>query len=171
MTLLNQNIEGDISLHRLGFIEVRLDGDQKLCVWHPDLPRAKGYCESQIHDNAYGFKSQVLRGVQIQDVFVVNNSIKDTRSDFWLNHVSHQTIGAGMTYQLKARVFHSTTACGDGRVAALVTKVTKGHDAMRLMGSVGMAPYEEDFDSHQMNKGTMWAIVCEVLGDCEHDAY
>lgn len=53
-----------ISLHGLGFIQVVLKGNQRLHVWHPDLPRRDCYEHSAIHNHRFGFSSRVLKGVQ-----------------------------------------------------------------------------------------------------------
>lgn len=53
-----------ISLHGLGFIQVVLPGNQRLHVWHPDLPRRDCYEHSAIHNHRFSFVSRVLKGVQ-----------------------------------------------------------------------------------------------------------
>lgn len=57
--------EAAICLHGLGFIQVKLGGDQRLHVWHPDLPRRTCAVYSNIHNHRFGFASTVLRGMQI----------------------------------------------------------------------------------------------------------
>lgn len=51
-----------ISLHGLGFIQVILGGDQRLHVWHPELPRRECYNYSAIHNHRFSFVSRVLVG-------------------------------------------------------------------------------------------------------------
>lgn len=53
-----------ISLHGLGFIQLVLPGNQRLHVWHPDLPRRKCFEHSPVHNHRFGFTSRVLKGVQ-----------------------------------------------------------------------------------------------------------
>lgn len=54
-----------ISLHGLGFIQLKLDGNQRMHVWHPDLPRRDCYAASAVHNHRFGFTSRVLKGTQI----------------------------------------------------------------------------------------------------------
>lgn len=53
-----------ISLHGLGFIQLKLDGNQRMHVWHPDLPRRSCYEYSAVHNHRFGFTSRVLKGTQ-----------------------------------------------------------------------------------------------------------
>jgi len=53
-----------ISLHGLGFIQLVLPNNQRLHVWHPDLPRRNCYEYSAIHNHRFGFESRVLKGKQ-----------------------------------------------------------------------------------------------------------
>ena len=58
-----------ISLHGLGFLQVKLPGNQRIHVWHPDLPRRKCWESSNIHDHRFGFISRVLVGRQINQLY------------------------------------------------------------------------------------------------------
>lgn len=51
-----------ISLHGLGFIQLRLEGNQRMHVWHPDLPRRMCFQHSSVHNHRFGFTSRVLVG-------------------------------------------------------------------------------------------------------------
>lgn len=53
-----------ISLHGLGFIQLVLPANQRMHVWHPDLPRRDCYEHSAIHNHRFSFMSRVLKGVQ-----------------------------------------------------------------------------------------------------------
>lgn len=54
-----------ITLHGLGFVQVQLQGEQRLHVWHPELPRRSCFEHSAIHDHRFSFVSRVLTGEQI----------------------------------------------------------------------------------------------------------
>ena len=54
-----------ISLHGLGFIQVKLPNSARMHVWHPDLPRRSCYDFSSIHNHRFSFRSRVLIGQQI----------------------------------------------------------------------------------------------------------
>lgn len=54
-----------ISLHGLGFIQLVLGANQRMHVWHPDLPRRDCFAHSAVHNHRFSFTSRVLKGVQI----------------------------------------------------------------------------------------------------------
>lgn len=66
-----------ITLHGLGFVQVKLGGNQRLHVWHPDLPRRKCFASSQIHDHRFGFTSRVLVGTQINTTYELVEPTKE----------------------------------------------------------------------------------------------
>lgn len=176
-----------ISLHGLGFIQVKLEAKQRLHVWHPDLPRRRCFEHSQIHDHRFGFDSVVLKGMQINDIYAVYELEEHTpdleyrayvhegeRSEYgnrpwiprerlWVGGVSRQLVEAGETYHMLPSVFHSTTPGGDGRVATLMTKTIEGVQGAKSLCEVDVAP-DVDFDRFQMSDDDMWAIVRNVLG-------
>jgi hypothetical protein len=53
-----------ITLHGLGFIQIKLQGNQRLHVWHPDLPKRECFEFSSIHSHRFSFMSRVLIGTQ-----------------------------------------------------------------------------------------------------------
>lgn len=176
-----------ISLHGLGFLQVKLGAGQRLHVWHPDLPRRRCFEHSQIHDHRFGFRSTVLRGMQVNDTFAVFESEENLddedlyraylhegergasgnrpwvpREILWVGGVSRELVDEGETYHVIPKVFHSTTPGGDGRVATLMTKVSEGNTGARSLCRVGVEP-DVDFDRKQMADDDMWAIVRDVL--------
>lgn len=186
-----QETEAPISLHGLGFIQVKLGGKQRLHVWHPDLPRRTCFEHSQIHDHRFGFTSRVLVGRQINHVhgfeLLHSSAVFDhathigylhdgPRSEFgnrpWLKHlhlrlvakISVEAVDAGQSYQMLPLVFHSTEPDGDGRVATLMTKTVETSNAAHSVCTAGVIP-DADFDRFQMSEADMWAVVTDVLGD------
>lgn len=182
-----------VSLHGLGFIQVKLDARQRLHVWHPILPRRRCFEHSALHDHRFGFRSTVLRGMQINDTFAVyetDNPAYSTspqyathiaylhegerglsgnrpwipREKLWVGQVSRELVDAGETYHMLAGVFHSTTPGGDGRVATLMTKTSEGVRGARSLCEIGVEP-DVDFDRKQMAVHDMWAVIRDVLGD------
>ena len=176
-----------ISLHGLGFLQVKLGAKQRLHVWHPDLPKRRCFEHSQVHDHRFGFDSLVLRGMQINDIFSVyemgeplnltNTHIaylhEGERSKFgnrpwipreklWVGQVSRELVDAGETYHMLPTVFHATTPGGDGRVATLMTKTSESTTGARSLCEIGVEP-DVDFDRKQMDPDDMWAIVRDVL--------
>lgn len=180
-----------MSLHGLGFLQIKLGADQRLHVWHPDLPRRACFEHSSIHDHRFGFKSTVLKGMQINDVYSVyqpgvngfppdmhashraylhegerlpsGNRPWIPRELLWVGHVSRELVSAGETYHMLPKVFHATTPGGDGRVATLMTKVEVGDTGARSLCSRYVEP-DVDFDRKQMSDYNMWQVVRDVLG-------
>ncbi len=174
-----------ISLHGLGFLQVKLGGDRRLHVWHPDLPRRTCFEHSQIHNHRFSFSSTVLRGSMLNDTFaayeepgaashvaylhegkrsILGNRPWIRREDLWVGGVSHQLVEEGNTYHMLEKVFHQTVPGGDGRVATLMTKTFEdASGGARSLCKIGVEP-NVDFDRSQMSYDGMWAIVRNVLG-------
>ncbi|MEE8608946.1 MAG: hypothetical protein V3S55_15185 [Nitrospiraceae bacterium] len=173
-----------ISLHGLGFLQIKLGGSQRLHIWHPDLPRRSCFKHSQVHNHRFNFSSTVLKGMQINDTFAVfedetnathraylhegargasGNRPWIPREMLWLGHVSRELVDEGETYHMLNEVFHSTTPGGDGRVATLMTKTFEGViGGARSLCEVGTKP-DVDFNRTQMSTDDMWTVVREVL--------
>jgi hypothetical protein len=189
MNLKFEETAETISLHGLGFLQIKLGAQQRLHIWHPDLPRRKCAEHSGIHNHRFGFSSLVLKGMQINDVFSVYESGKFTadrathiaylhegersrfgnrpwipRERLWVGGVSREAVDAGQTYHMLPKVFHSTVPGGDGRVATLMTKTSESVEGARSLCEIGIVP-DVDFDRKQMSQDDMWAFVRDVLGD------
>jgi hypothetical protein len=65
-------IAEQISVHGLGFIQVKLPNNQRLHVWHPDIPRRACYLHSAIHNHRFSFTSHVLIGTQVNRRYEVH---------------------------------------------------------------------------------------------------
>ena len=177
--------EAAVSLHGLGFLQIKLGAGQRLHVWHPDLPRRRCHKHSQIHNHRFSFSSTVLRGQQTNDVYgahefgdsqathvaylhegarlATGNRPWLPREKLWVGHVSRELVEEGETYHMLEKVFHSTTPGGDGRVATLMRKTFVGAEGARSLCEVGVYP-DVDFDRLQMKDKAMWAVVRDVLG-------
>lgn len=180
-----------ISLHGLGFIQVKLEGNQRLHVWHPDLPRRTCFEYSSIHDHRFGFSSTVLKGTQLNDIYAVYepgvNNVPEhlppthvaylhegerskfgnrpwiPREHLWVAHVSTELVNAGETYHMLPHVFHATRPGGDGKVATLMTKTKELDTGARSLCAIEVAP-DADFDRKQLSPYVMWGYVRDVLG-------
>lgn len=176
----------NISLHGLGFVQIKLQGNQRLHVWHPELPRRECFEHSQIHDHRFGFNSLILIGNQVNITYtLVPNEASicthDTykhegeRTKFgnrpWIydgsvqiyKH-SYEIAGPGQIYKMLPFVYHATKPLGDGKVATIMTKTYE--DKARGAHSVckyGVDP-EMDFNRFQWNEKQLWEIVHDVLG-------
>lgn len=181
--------EDAITLHGLGFIQVKLQGNQRLHVWHPELPRRKCFEHSNIHDHRFGFTSLVLVGEQHNQVYSIQqtgNHEKAThvsylhegpRSEFgnrpWIENdllivtsTYNQAVKAGESYFMQPHVYHSSLPGGDGKLATLMTKTIETDIAAHSLCANGIAP-DVDFDRHQWTPSRLWKMVAEVLGGQE----
>lgn len=170
--------EEAISLHGLGFLQVKLQGKQRLHVWHPDLPRRRCFQSSAVHDHRFSFTSRVIIGTQINHIYDVRPAEgmgvnthtlykhEGARSRFgnrpWLPDgdvcIVHESRGmtetkAGEFYGMEKFVYHSTEPGGDGRVATIMQK--RDEDRVKMAHSsciIGVEP-DVDFDRKQMSGG------------------
>ncbi|BAU76160.1 hypothetical protein [Metapseudomonas furukawaii] len=177
-----------ITLHGLGFIQVQLQGDQRLHVWHPDLPRRSCFEHSAIHNHRFDFESRVLVGQQININYIPaqpmpNLGLAATHTLYlhegprtarggrpWvpagearMAESSRDIIFAGATYTMRAYNFHRTEPGGDGRVATLMKKSWEGQAGATSSCLIGVEP-DTDFDRFQLPPSILWQYVLEVLG-------
>jgi len=180
-----EETEEAITLHGLGFCQVKLGGKQRLHVWHPALPR-RGCAEySSIHDHRFGFVSRVLVGVQLNHTFTDMPAGDDEGShtaylhegprtrfgnrpwipdgNLFITHHHTDTIQAGGKYYMPPYVYHRTQPGGGGMVATIMTKVSEAAEGAHSLCKVGIAP-DVDFDRKQWPADRLWEIVTEVLG-------
>lgn len=174
--------EDTISLHGLGFIQVKLGGKQRMHVWHPDLPRRLCFEHSAIHDHRFSFTSRVLVGEMINVIYsdlqespthiaYLHEGERSARGNRgWdedyrcsLEETGRETVEAGRLYNMPAYVFHKTVPGGDGRVATLMTKTWEGTKGAHSLCEIGVTP-DADFDRKCLHPRSLWEIVTEVLG-------
>ena len=174
-----------ISLHGLGFIQVKLPADRRLHVWHPDLPRRDCFLFSSIHNHRFAFRSTVLVGCQrnrrcdlvihpegTHDVISHDGprSEKGGRLSFVAGRVNlvHQEVETyfpGESYEMRELEYHSTP--NEGIVVTLMTKLREG---IIHASSVIERPhaFHQDFDRFQFPPERLWQCVVEALAQGEH---
>ncbi|HYD87132.1 MAG TPA: hypothetical protein VEA80_06645 [Vitreimonas sp.] len=178
-----EETENTITLHGLGFLQVKLGGKQRLHVWHPALPRRACFAHSAIHNHRFGFVSRVLVGEQINHAVAVERNDDAThiaylhegaRTKFgnrpWIadrrvrvREIDPTRVLPGAEYHMAPYAFHWTEPGGDGRVATLMTKTSEGEHGAHSLCAVGVEP-DADFDRKQWSAEALWEIVIEVLG-------
>lgn len=185
MSTVHDPMKAPISLHGLGFIQVQLQGGQRLHVWHPDLPRRKCFLHSAIHNHRFGFESHVLVGRQINinyNVFSAKENDATHRlylhegartanggrpwtpnAEVVMVEESRDVIDAGWVYRMLPYDFHRTEPGGDGRVATLMIKRGEGSAGAMSSCRIGIEP-DTDFDRFQLTPLQLWMYVIEVLG-------
>lgn len=185
--------EDAISLHGLGFIQVKLGGNQRLHVWHPDLPRRSCFEHSAIHDHRFSFSSRVLVGEQINHMMALESPdiVPVTANN--LTHIAYlhegprgahggrpwiedfrcavrewktERVPAAHTYTVHAYQSHWTEPGGDGRVATLMTKTWEGDKGAHSLCRIGVEP-DAAFDRKQWSTFALWRIVTDVLGSAK----
>lgn len=189
MSTIHDPMTANISLHGLGFIQVQLQGGQRLLVWHPDLPRRTCFEHSAIHNHRFSFDSRVLVGEQININYrAISADDGDATHRLYLHEGArtpnggrpwvpnapvimtarqHWVIPAGVSYHIDAYDFHRTEPGGDGRVATLMTKFSEGKAGAMSSCAIGIEP-DTDFDRFQLSPEQLWAYVIDVLGSEQH---
>lgn len=171
-----------ISLHGLGFIQVKLPNNARLHVWHPDLPRRSCYEFSAIHNHRFSFSSRVLIGTQVNRVFVVESaadgshdlishdgprSEKGGRLSYVAGRVSvrrrdmePQTYGPGESYVMPELQYHDTP--NTGIVVTLLHKLTEGKVHACSLIKHGHE-FDQSFDRFQLPADDLWGVVLDAL--------
>ncbi len=169
-----------ITLHGLGFLQVKLEGNQRINVWHPDLPRRKCFEHSNIHNHRFGFVSRVLIGTQININYKFQKNAPHTHTAYlhegkrtkfgnrpWDEgynckpiELGRQKVEAGGTYKISAYEYHATQT--DGIVVTLMKKVFEGDEAATSLCEIGVKP-DVDFDRFQLSDNDMWEFFNDAM--------
>lgn len=183
MSTVHDPMKAPISLHGLGFIQVQLQGGQRLHVWHPDLPRRSCFEHSAIHNHRFSFNSCLLVGnmenirysaISAEDGEFVLYRHEAARQEGggrpWtadgrvnIEETSRETMTPGEAYFMEAYDFHCTVPAGDGRVATIMQKVFEYEFGATSLCRSGIEP-DTDFDRFQLSPAELWAYVIDVLG-------
>lgn len=169
-----------ISLHGLGFIQVKLPANQRLHVWHPDLPRRACYDHSSIHNHRFSFRSRVLIGTQINDRYrlieseqgdwdIISHdgprSEKGGRESFvagraYMQLLSQEAYGPGDSYEMAELEYHATP--NSGIVVTLMEKLTEGtiHASSTIRHGF---TFDQAFDRFQLSDDELWDFVKAAL--------
>lgn len=187
MKTTHDPMRAPISLHGLGFIQVQLPSDQRLHVWHPELPRRACFEHSAVHNHRFSFTSQVLAGKLIDQPHTVIQDEAGTHIAYSHSAPRTQSGGRpwtptgkvtlrphaelhynpGTRYYVEAYAYHLSRPGGDGRVATLLTKHDEGERGAESICKAGIEP-DAEFDRFQLSPATLWGYVLEVLGAEKH---
>ncbi len=171
-----------ITLHGLGFIQVVLPANQRMHVWHPDLPRRDCYVHSAIHNHRFSFRSQVLIGQQ-KNVRVDLELAKDGTHDIISHNGPRSAKGGRISYPVATCNVHEreVTSYGpgeeyvmpifgyhhtpnDGVVVTIMRKIEE--DTAIHANSVCRrgVDFHYDFDRFQMAPERLFEFVLDALG-------
>jgi len=173
-----------ISLHGLGFIQVKLPANRRLHVWHPDLPRRACYEHSAVHNHRFSFRSTVLVGEQVnrrwnvhiahpddmaQHRLISHNGPRSAKGGRLSREVAHCNLEChsveyyreGESYVMPELAYHDTP--NNGIVVTLMEKLLEGtvHASTIIHHS---AKFDQDFDRFQLPPEDLWGYVCLALG-------
>jgi hypothetical protein len=170
-----------ISLHGLGFIQVKLGGSQRLHVWHPELPRRSCYEHSEIHNHRFSFVSTVLVGRQVNRRYGVVAATDGThdvishdgpRSPMGgrLSYVAgranvtaceDEVVVAGDSYSMAPLEHHETP--NTGIVVTVMRKIHEGDVHASSLITHGIE-FDQSFDRYQLSPDALWQFVLDALG-------
>jgi hypothetical protein len=171
-----------ISLHGLGFIQVKLPG-RRMHVWHPDLPRRDCYAWSPIHNHRFSFRSTVLVGQQVNRRYNVIEGLQtDAGTHDRISHdgprsekggrLSYVADGAivsalpdeiyspGQSYEMPVLQYHETP--NSGIVVTVMEKLTEGTVHASTLIERGHT-FHQDFDRFQFDEDRLWVFVSDAL--------
>lgn len=174
-----------ISLHGLGFIQVKLPANRRLHVWHPDLPRRACYEHSAVHNHRFSFRSTVLVGEQVncrwnveiahpdddaEHRLISHNGPRSEKGGRLSREVAHchlhrgwpfEYYREGESYVMPELAYHDTP--NDRIVVTLMEKLTEGtvHACTVIHRD---AKFDQDFDRFQLPPEDLWGYVCLALG-------
>lgn len=173
-------VKESISLHGLGFLQVKLPCNKRLHVWHPDLPRREFWDRSAIHNHRFSFRSTVLIGTHYNqrcdlilhpegthDVVSHDGPRSEKGGRLSFNAAScnvkmrnREVYQPGESYVMPELEYHHTP--NEGIVVTLMEKLTEGEIHAC---SVVQKPYtfDQSFDRFQLSPYELWKIVTEAL--------
>lgn len=178
-----------ISLHGLGFIQVKLPANRRMHVWHPDLPRRACFEFSPIHNHRFSFRSTVLVGTQVNRRY---NVIEIDPANAVLGaHETHDRIshdgprgpeggrisfvagGAivsvlpdelylpGEAYEMPIGQYHETP--NSGVVVTLMEKLEESTDFHASTLIECGHTFDQGFNRFQWTEMKLWGVVLDAL--------
>lgn len=169
-----------ISLHGLGFIQLILPANQRMHVWHPDLPRRQCYEHSAIHNHRFAFASRVLKGVQknvrvdlelVRDgthTVISHNGPRSERggrlsypvAECRVHRRAVESYGPGEEYVMPVHQYHHTP--NEGIVVTVMRKLEESEIHANSVISKGVE-FDYDFDRFQLTPEQLFGYVVEAL--------
>lgn len=171
-------IDGEISLHGLGFIQIKMTDDRRMHIWHPDLPRRKCFQHSPIHNHRFSFVSTVLKGVQVNQRVQVIGESEGFGSHFYVNHDGPRSPRGGResfidgecsliasraeryhpgdSYETPVHEYHQTP--NSGIVITVMKKKIVTLEHAKTIIRKGHV-FDQQFDRFQLSPDELWSFV------------
>lgn len=169
-----------ISLHGLGFIQLVLPENQRLHVWHPDLPRRVCFEHSAIHNHRFSFSSRVLKGVQknvrvdlelVRDgshTIISHNGPRSSKggresypvAECNVHEHAVESFAPGDEYVMPVHQYHYTP--NSGIVVTVMRKLSESDIHANSVIRKGV-DFHYDFDRLQLSPERLYAYVVEAL--------
>lgn len=171
-----------ITLHGLGFLQVKLGNGLRLHVWHPDLPKRKCFEHSSIHDHRFGFTSKVLLGTQVNQYHRIVPGVERTTHISYLHEGDRTEYGnrpwkpdfnckiekvgieerieVGEEYSVSPYILHSTKC--EGVCVTLMKKTSEHNHGSHSFCEANIQP-DVDFDRKQLTDHVLWMIFIEAM--------
>jgi hypothetical protein len=161
-----------------------LPGNQRMHVWHPDLPRRDCYEHSAIHNHRFGFVSRVLKGTQ-KNVRVGLELVREgthtiishngPRSDKGgrisypvaecnIHRRVEESYGPGEEYFMSPLEYHHTP--NNGIVVTVIHKLEEGHIHANSVIAKGI-DFHYDFDRFQLTPSQLFEYVVDAISHQE----
>lgn len=169
-----------ISLHGLGFIQLKLPNALRMHVWHPELPRRKCFEHSSVHNHRFSFNSTVIKGTQINvrcdlefdldgayDLISHNGPRTETGSRESkpvarcnVYECEKEIIIAGDHYSTPAHEYHRTEA--EGIVITIMRKVSESEIHANSVCAHGIN-FDTSFDRFQFSEDELYEFVVDAF--------
>lgn len=169
-----------ISLHGLGFIQLKLEGNQRLHVWHPELPTRACFVDSSTHNHRFSFQSRVLKGIQLNELVEVipcdsgtheiishdgPRSEKGGRESFVAGQCRVRYLGEhryepGEMYFMPELAYHHTP--NDGIVITVMQKLYEGTVHANTIITKGKT-FDQQFDRFQLSPEQLYEYVVDAF--------
>lgn len=164
----------------LGFIQVKLRGNERLHFYTKELPAIVD--EEEIHNHRRNFNSTILFGTLSQMIFDVvpgshytleRESCKEgieTQSEPKLVDVhvnSRHDYSAGSNYWIGHETFHRVTPAGEAITHLQLSEPIKDHaEVVRQVGSEKVCPF-----SQKVDESKLWEIVERMIREANTKTY
>ena len=165
-----------ISLHGLGFMQIKLPANRRMHIWHPDLPRRSCFEHSAIHNHRFSFRSTVLIGTQVNRGYMVRanefgghdrishdgpRSEKGGRLSYVAErvevfHLYDRQYEAGDSYIMQRLDYHATP--NSGIVVTIMEKLEEGD-----VHASSLITHGQGFDRFQLSEDELWRLAMEAL--------